>query len=99
MNRFEYDRTVRELLSLHGLLADPTDVFPPDAADEGFTNIGAALVTSDWHMPRAYWELRRVLPTTVSITKDAVATRPRFNTLFVEYCKLLAQRIAALRHA
>ncbi len=55
------------------------------------------LVTSDWHMRRAYWELRRTLPANVAITQDAVPTRPRLNTLFVEYCKLLARRIAALR--
>lgn len=56
------------------------------------------LVTSDWHMRRAYWELRRVLPAEVTITEDAVPTRPSLNTLVVEYCKLLAQRIAGLRH-
>ncbi|MCX6602508.1 MAG: DUF1587 domain-containing protein, partial [Acidobacteria bacterium] len=50
MNRFEYDRTVRDLLSLQGLLADPTDAFPPDAAEEGFTNIGSALITSDFQL-------------------------------------------------
>ncbi|HTM51680.1 MAG TPA: DUF1592 domain-containing protein [Bryobacteraceae bacterium] len=48
LNRFEYDRTVRHLLSLEGMLADPTDVFPPDAVDDGFTNIGSALSTSDF---------------------------------------------------
>lgn len=48
LNRFEYDRTVRHLLSLEGMLADPTDVFPPDAVDDGFTNIGSALLTSDF---------------------------------------------------
>ncbi len=56
------------------------------------------LVTSDWHMRRAYWELRRVLPARVAVIADAVATRPSLNMLFVEYCKLLAQRVAALRH-
>ncbi len=50
MNRFEYDRTVRDLLSLQGLLADPTDVFPPDAVEDGFTNIGSALTTSDFQL-------------------------------------------------
>jgi mono/diheme cytochrome c family protein len=48
LNRYEYGRTVRELLALDGMLADPTDVFPPDAVDEGFTNIGSALLTSDF---------------------------------------------------
>jgi hypothetical protein len=48
LNRFEYDRTVRDLLSLQGMLGDPTDVFPPDAVQEGFNNIGSALLTSDF---------------------------------------------------
>ena len=48
LNRFEYDRTVRHLLSLDDMLADPTDVFPPDAVENGFNNIGAALLTSDF---------------------------------------------------
>ncbi|MEZ5362253.1 MAG: DUF1592 domain-containing protein [Bryobacterales bacterium] len=48
LNRYEYDRTVRDLLSLQDLLADPTDVFPPDAVEQGFDNIGATLKTSDF---------------------------------------------------
>ena len=56
------------------------------------------LVTSDWHMRRADWELRRVLPAHVTVIEDAVPTRPSLNTLFLEYSKLLAQRIAGLRH-
>ena len=55
------------------------------------------LVTSDWHMRRAAWELRRVLPANVSLIEDAVPTRPSLKTLFMEYCKLLARRVAALR--
>lgn len=48
LNRFEYNRTIRDLLSLQDLLGDPTDVFPPDAVEAGFNNIGAALRTSDF---------------------------------------------------
>ena len=48
LNRYEYDRTIRDLLSLQDLLTDPTDVFPPDAVEEGFDNIGSALTTSDF---------------------------------------------------
>ena len=48
LNRFEYDRTVRHLLSLEDMLSDPTDVFPPDAVENGFNNIGSALLTSDF---------------------------------------------------
>jgi uncharacterized SAM-binding protein YcdF (DUF218 family) len=53
------------------------------------------LVTSDWHMRRAAWEFRQVLPPGVMLIEDAVHTRPSLNILFVEYCKLLAQRVAA----
>ena len=56
------------------------------------------LVTSDWHMRRAAWELRRVLPAGVVVIEDAVPTRPSLDILVVEYCKLLAQRIVGLRH-
>jgi uncharacterized SAM-binding protein YcdF (DUF218 family) len=56
------------------------------------------LVTSDWHMRRAYGELRRVLPANVAVIEDAVPTRPSLDALFLEYCKLLAQRIVGLRH-
>ena len=55
------------------------------------------LVTSDWHMRRAAWELRRVLPATVTVIDDAVPTHPSLNILFVEYCKLLVQRLAGLK--
>ena len=48
LNRFEYNRTIRDLLSLQDLLADPTDIFPPDTVEHGFDNIGAALRTSDF---------------------------------------------------
>ncbi len=48
LNRFEYNRTVRDLLSLEGMLGDPTDIFPPDAVEAGFNNIGSALLTTDF---------------------------------------------------
>ncbi|MDP3676880.1 MAG: YdcF family protein [Novosphingobium sp.] len=51
------------------------------------------LVTSDWHMRRAAWELGQVAPG-VEIARDAVRTRPRLRILFVEYHKLIARRIA-----
>ena len=63
-------------------------------ADEHITKV--RLVTSDWHMRRAFWELRRVLPASVTVIADAVPTQPSLNILFVEYCKLLARRFGAL---
>ena len=52
------------------------------------------LVTTDWHMRRATFELARVLPADVAVVEDAVASHPSLRTLFLEYHKLLA-RIAA----
>lgn len=54
------------------------------------------LVTSDWHMRRAVFELRGKLPDGVTIVEDAVSTRPSLRTLFVEYHKLLARGLARL---
>jgi uncharacterized SAM-binding protein YcdF (DUF218 family) len=51
------------------------------------------LVTSDWHMRRAAWELAQAAPG-VEIARDAVKTRPSLRILFVEYHKLIARRIA-----
>ena len=51
------------------------------------------LITSDWHMRRAAWELEQVAPD-VEIARDAVRTRPSLRILFIEYHKLIARRIA-----
>lgn len=51
------------------------------------------LVTSDWHMRRAGWELARAAPAGTRIVRDAVRSRPSLRTLFVEYHKLVARRI------
>jgi hypothetical protein len=48
LNRVQYDRTVRDLLALDGMLFDPTENFPPDEPLGQFDNIGATLVTSDF---------------------------------------------------
>lgn len=51
------------------------------------------LVTTDWHMPRARFEIARRVGDDVSVTADAVASDPSFRQLFTEYNKFL------LRHA
>ncbi len=53
------------------------------------------LVTNDWHMPRALFELRRVVEPGTVIVTDSVETAPGLPILFVEYNKLLARRVAA----
>ena len=49
------------------------------------------LVTTDWHMRRAAFELARVSPPGVKVVRDAVPSQPTLETLFLEYHKLLAR--------
>lgn len=51
------------------------------------------LVTSDWHMRRAAFELRRAAPKGVEIIQDAVPTHPSLKVLFKEYHKLIARAV------
>jgi len=52
------------------------------------------LVTTDWHMRRALFDLWLAGPKGLVIVEDAVRSRPSMKVLFLEYNKLLA-RIAA----
>ena len=52
------------------------------------------LVTTDWHMRRAGFDLALAVPEGTEILPDAIPSRPSLKTLFIEYNKLLA-RIAA----
>ncbi|MGB7324999.1 MAG: DUF1592 domain-containing protein [Rubripirellula sp.] len=52
LNRFEYDRSVRQLLSLELLLIEPTGEFPPDETIGNFRNNGETLVLSDFLLSR-----------------------------------------------
>lgn len=54
------------------------------------------LVTTDWHIRRAAFELGRVAPKDVTVIEDAVPSRPTFWILFLEYHKLIAARVASL---
>lgn len=54
------------------------------------------LVTHDWHMRRARFELDRALPDNVSVTNDAVSTKPSLAALFKEYNKYWLRAVAAL---
>ena len=53
------------------------------------------LVTTDWHMPRARFELGRETEG-LDVVTDAVRSRPSFRTLFREYNKYLLRQAAAL---
>jgi uncharacterized SAM-binding protein YcdF (DUF218 family) len=54
------------------------------------------LVTTDWHMPRARFEIARRLGDGVDLIGDAVESNPRFTQLFSEYNKYLLRRIAVV---
>jgi uncharacterized SAM-binding protein YcdF (DUF218 family) len=53
------------------------------------------LVTTDWHMPRASFELRRQTDGLLVVT-DAIQSKPSFRTLFVEYNKYILRQAAAV---
>ena len=54
------------------------------------------LVTTDWHMPRARFELAMQLDETVVVIGDAVQSKPSFTQLFTEYNKYLLRHAAVL---
>ena len=54
------------------------------------------LITTDWHMPRARFELSRRLPAEVEVLGDAIESNPAFRQLFTEYNKYLLRRAAVL---
>jgi len=53
------------------------------------------LVTSDWHMPRARFELSRQTDDLTVVT-DAIQSSPSFRMLFLEYNKYVLRQAAAL---
>jgi uncharacterized SAM-binding protein YcdF (DUF218 family) len=54
------------------------------------------LVTTDWHMRRADFELRQAMPKDVRILRDAVRSDADLRVLFTEYNKYLLRRAAVL---
>ncbi|GAA4641576.1 YdcF family protein [Pontixanthobacter gangjinensis] len=54
------------------------------------------LVTTDWHMRRAAYELRQTIPGDVKVVEDAVPSEPSLRILFLEYHKYLASRTSSL---
>jgi uncharacterized SAM-binding protein YcdF (DUF218 family) len=53
------------------------------------------LVTTDWHMPRARFELSRKTEGLIVVT-DAIQSSPSFRTLFLEYNKFILRQAAVL---
>lgn len=56
----------------------------------------ARLITTDWHMPRAVFELRREVGDGVRIRTDAVRSSPSLWSLWTEYNKYVLRRLAVL---
>ena len=54
------------------------------------------IITADWHMRRARYELSRQLEAPVKIVPDAVRSNPSLALLLREYHKYLLRRAAAL---
>lgn len=54
------------------------------------------LVTTDWHMPRALFELRRQTGPDVDVFGDPVMSNPSFRQLSTEYNKYLLRRAAVI---
>ncbi len=54
------------------------------------------LVTTDWHMPRARFELARQMGDEVKVYGDAIESRPNFSQLFAEYNKYLLRHAAVI---
>ena len=52
------------------------------------------LVTTDWHMPRARFELDQLVSADIRIVDDAVDSQADFSVLMREYNKYLLRRMA-----
>jgi uncharacterized SAM-binding protein YcdF (DUF218 family) len=54
------------------------------------------LITTDWHMPRAKFEISKRLGGDVEIVSDAVQSNPSLRVLFTEYNKFVLGYAASL---
>ena len=94
--QFEVSSRLMECCVTLGYLAVDTRSNAGEVAqwmkEKKFTS--ARLVTTNWHMARAYSEVAGSLPAGISIVKDAVVSHPDLATLFLEYNKLLASEVS-----
>lgn len=54
------------------------------------------LITTDWHMRRAVYELDQTRPPGITVLTDSVASEPSLRILFLEFHKVLARRLLDL---
>ena len=52
------------------------------------------LITTDWHMPRARFEIEKRIEGEIAIVADAVLSNPSLRQLFTEYNKYVLNRLA-----
>ena len=60
---------------------------------QGFHSL--RIVTNNWHMARARYELAQEMPHNITLISDAVEVPPSFGILFEEYNKYLWRRLTA----
>jgi uncharacterized SAM-binding protein YcdF (DUF218 family) len=54
------------------------------------------VVTTDWHMPRAKFEIARLVTHDIELLPDGVESEPDFTQLFLEYNKYVLRRLGVL---
>ncbi|MDG6079299.1 YdcF family protein [Erythrobacter litoralis] len=93
--QFDVDARTMECCVQLGYLAVDTRSNAGETAqwmkDHGFTS--ARVVTTDWHMARAFSEVAEAMPPGIRLVQDAVPSHPELATLFLEYNKLLASEV------
>ncbi|PHS10443.1 MAG: hypothetical protein COA78_11295 [Blastopirellula sp.] len=88
LNRHEYINTMRDLLGVHTESFDPTGEFPEDAIDDGFNNIGASLILSDY-------QLQRYLESAEAFLEEAIyfnEEQPKKQTWHIPAAELSSER-------
>ena len=89
LNKRQYDNTVRTLLKLEPMLADPTESFPPDITVDHMDTVGSALVTSDFLL-ESYLDSARMLIQRATCL-EAEAPKPKTWTFDAPFSKLPAR--------
>ncbi len=95
---FEVEARLMDCCITLGFAALNTRGNAVEAADwvENAEHKSVRLVTSDWHMRRAAFELEKLLPEDVEVTRDAIRSEPSWWMLFLEYHKLIAAWLSHL---
>lgn len=82
LTKGEYDRTVRNLLGLETMLADPTATFSADQRTEGFENVGETLAVTDFLMKQYLSAADQYLDAAIIKASPAPEFRKVYNSPF-----------------